>query len=131
MPKIFTSKSQKTGELGETIVVNYLLGKGFSVLERNYTKKWGEIDIVAKKGSMLHFIEVKSKSVLDLKDIFAQGHRAEEGMHVWKVARLKRTLQTYLLERRWAGKWQFDLAIVHLCQKDRLARVTVLENLIL
>ena len=133
MPKVFTSQSQRTGERGERIAVKYLENKGFTVIERNYTKKWGELDIVARKGRVIHFIEVKSKSVLNLKGIPARGHRLEEGMHGQKVARLKRTIQTYLLERRVPADcdWRFDLILVHMSDAERQARVEMLENLIL
>jgi putative endonuclease len=59
MPKIFTSKTQIIGEIGENIAVKFLMKHNFQILERNYTKKWGEIDIVGKKLGKLHFIEVK------------------------------------------------------------------------
>ena len=49
MPKVFTSKSQKKkGEYGENIAVNYLIGKGFKIIERNYGTRDGEIDIIAE-----------------------------------------------------------------------------------
>ena len=131
MPKTFTSQSQKTGELAERIACIYLENKGFSIVERNYTKKWGEIDIVAQKGSMLHFVEVKSKSVVDCRYIRIDDYRPEENMHYHKVERLKRTMQTYLLEREYRGDWQFDLAVVYLAQASREAKVVLLPNLIL
>ena len=56
MPKVFTSDSQRTGEIGENIAVRFLMKHGFSILERNYTKKWGEIDIIAKKDGKIYFI---------------------------------------------------------------------------
>ena len=55
MPKVFTSEKQKIGELGENIAVKFLVKQGFFILDRNYTKKWGEIDIVAEKNNKLIF----------------------------------------------------------------------------
>ena len=49
MPKVFTSASQKTGEMGENIAVRFLMKQGYAILGRNYTKKWGELDIIAEK----------------------------------------------------------------------------------
>ena len=66
MPKIFTSKTQKTGEIGENIAVKFLVKHNFTILERNYTKKWGELDIVAEKQGKIYFIEVKSVSSFPL-----------------------------------------------------------------
>lgn len=63
MPKVFTSKSQKVGELGESLAEKYLVGKGYKIIERNYTISQGEIDIVAKSGDSIVFVEVKAVSV--------------------------------------------------------------------
>jgi putative endonuclease len=131
MPKVFTSKSQRTGERGEQIAVKYLENNGFSILERNYTKKWGEIDIIALKGNKVHFIEVKSKTVFDFKPLKADSYRPEDGMHPWKIQRLKRTLQTYLLERNVLGEWQFDLITVYLNDERREAMVKMLDDIVL
>lgn len=53
---------QKIGQIGENIATKHLKKLGFKILDRNYRKKCGEIDIVAKKGDILHFVEVKSVS---------------------------------------------------------------------
>lgn len=136
--KIFTSNSQKIGELGEDVACKFLMKHGFSILERNYTKKWGEIDIIAQKGDKRYFIEVKSKSVSSLD--FAAGfnengketNRPEENMHPWKMKRLRRIVETYLISKRLGYvDWQFDLLVVYLDIDHRKARVKVMENIIL
>lgn len=131
--QIFTSKTQKIGELGEGVACEFLVKHGFSILERNYTKKWGEIDIIAKKGEKLYFIEVKSKGVssLDYLDNYKE-HRPEDNMHSWKIKRLRRVVETYLISHR-IGRvgWQFDFMIVYMDMEKREARVKVLENVIL
>lgn len=58
--KQFTSKTQKIGEIGEKIAEMFLVKHGFTVIERNFTHKLGEIDLVAKKSGKLYFFEVKS-----------------------------------------------------------------------
>ena len=140
MPKVFTSKSQKTGELGEGIAATYLRNKGFKILERNYTRKWGEIDIVAEKGNKLYFVEVKSVSCASLPGSDGQvtlpgkegdGYRPEENMHPKKLERLFRTIETYVLERKIGDKeWQLDLLCVFLNMADRTARVRIIENIV-
>ena len=131
--KKFTSVNQKTGELGEEIAYKYLLGKGFLILERNYTKKWGEIDIIAEKGDIIYFIEVKSVSCETLPDLNDPNRkRPEENMHPWKMKRLSRTIETYLIQNRAGNRpWQFDVALVFIDIKNRKARVKILENIIL
>ncbi|MBP6911859.1 MAG: YraN family protein [Candidatus Pacebacteria bacterium] len=117
MPKIFTSPSQKLGKLAEDAVAQYLIQKGFTILEQNYTRKWGEIDILAKGNfidtvsretkksgrEVLHFVEVKAVS----RGTFSKGikentgeFRPEDNMHFNKVKRLKTTIESYLMSVR-------------------------------
>ena len=132
MPKVFTSKTQKTGEMGENVATRYWERKGFLIKERNYTKKWGEIDIVAKKGSRLHFVEVKSQSLdLTKNHTWIDSYKPEDNMHFAKIERLKRTLQSYLIERNIKGDWQFDLVVVYLDEANKKAKVKYIDNLIL
>ncbi len=58
--KQFTSEKQKIGELGEDQAVLFLMKQGFSIIDRNVSNKFGEIDIVAKKDHIYYFFEVKS-----------------------------------------------------------------------
>ena len=50
------------GAAGETKVVNYLLQDGFTIIERNYRVREGEIDIIAQKKELLVFVEVKTRA---------------------------------------------------------------------
>ncbi len=143
MPKVFTSASQKTGEIGEGVAARYFEKQGYRILERNFTRKWGEIDIVAEKGigqgSELHFIEVKSVSrdlsggVDGVDEISVDQYKPEDNMHPWKLQRLSRTIMTYLLEKNIPDEkiWQFDLACVYLDLVHKKAKVVVEENIIL
>ena len=47
--------------MGEALASRYLQGKGFDVLERNYRTRYGEIDLVARCGGTLVFVEVKAR----------------------------------------------------------------------
>lgn len=131
--KNFTSNSQKIGQLGEEVACMFLMKHGFSILERNYTKKWGEIDIIAEKNEKRYFIEVKSKSVSSLDFVTHEtASRPEENMHPWKLKRLRRVVETYLISKRLGHiEWQFDLLVVYLDIDNRKARVKVMENIIL
>jgi putative endonuclease len=53
--------NKSLGERGETIAVAYLKGQRFAILERNFRCKGGEVDIVARDGKTLVFVEVKSR----------------------------------------------------------------------
>ena len=132
MPKVFTSESQKTGEIGENIAVKFLMKHGFSINERNYTKKWGEIDIVAEKDKKIYFVEVKSVSRETLDNQVLDQYRPEDNMHAWKLKRLSRAIQTYILSNKLDDReWQVDLLVVFLNLKDRNAKIKVVKDIIL
>lgn len=50
------------GRLGEQQAVDYLAGRGYLILDRNWRSRIGEIDIVARDGDVLVFVEVKTRS---------------------------------------------------------------------
>ena len=50
------------GFKSEDKAVKYLKNQGFEIITRNFKSKFGEIDIIAKKTNILHFIEVKATS---------------------------------------------------------------------
>ena len=54
-------KRAKLGKKGEDIVAKKLKSEGFSILHRNYRKRFGEIDIIAVKKDLLIFVEVKMR----------------------------------------------------------------------
>jgi putative endonuclease len=130
------AKHNETGAIGERVAAKYLENKGFFIIDRNYRKKWGELDIISKKDGVLHFVEVKTVSRKSYSGKFEQeinNYRPEDNMHPWKLQRLRRALQTYLLEKYRSKEppWQFDLACVFLDQEKRVAKVKFMENIIL
>lgn len=137
------TEKQKIGKIGEDSACIYLESKGYRIIERNYLKKWGEIDIVTMKNKKIHFIEVKSVSrdlsVNVTHDLPAgrqeQGdsYRAEDNMHPWKLQRLGRAVQSYLLDRDVSDEteWQFDVVTVYVDMNKRLSRVFLLEDVVL
>lgn len=132
--KQFTSKTQKLGELGENTACNYLVKRGYSLLERNYTKKYGEIDIITQKNGVLHFIEVKTVSCgISLDNVIHETTiRPEDNMHHMKLRRLHNTIQAYLSEKGIDDTvvWQLDLACVYLNMENKKAKVSLMENII-
>jgi putative endonuclease len=56
------SEQRRTvGKAGEEAAVQYLLRQGYSILQRNYRCRFGEIDLIARDGGTLAFIEVKTR----------------------------------------------------------------------
>lgn len=125
------------GRLGESVACRFLTGKGFTIIDRNYQKKWGEIDIVARRGNKVYFVEVKSVSCE--KGDFVVTHetsgkyRPEDNVHPAKLKRIARTIQSYLASENISPEtlWQFDLITVKLDFKNREAKVFLMDNLII
>jgi len=116
-------KSGEIGRVGEEIASIFLENRGFSILERNYRKKWGEIDIVAKKENLIRFVEVKTVS--------SGGnisYMPEENVHFNKLKRLTRTIETFCAERGFYGDWQIDVIAVLLDVNKKEAKVRFTEN---
>jgi|SRR3989338_3853923 len=123
----------EVGKIGEETACRYLKKHGFATVERNYWKKWGEIDIVAKKNNTLHFVEVKAVARLlgPRASKSSDSYDVEENVHPWKLRRLSRAIQTYLLERHISDdqEWQVDVITVELDFTTRNARVKMLDDI--
>lgn len=114
------------GIKGENIVCKTLVNKGFEILARNYSKKIGEIDIVASKKGILHFIEVKTVSretfEIDKKvihetsgDIF----RPEENVDHRKLHKITKTAEIFMKEFYLKNKiFQIDVFVVYLLKNE-------------
>ncbi|PJE64175.1 MAG: hypothetical protein COU90_03685 [Candidatus Ryanbacteria bacterium CG10_big_fil_rev_8_21_14_0_10_43_42] len=107
------SPTRKKGDIGESIVEMFLVKQGWCIIERNYLRKWGEIDIVAEKGDIIHFIEVKSSisnflnpendvSYETMDVIYTKNppffYRPEENMTFGKMKRFERSIRSYHME---------------------------------
>ena len=53
-------KRGEVGKLGEELVARFLMKHGYRILERNYRRPWGELDIIAERKARVHFVEVKA-----------------------------------------------------------------------
>lgn len=84
MSKNFLPKGKK----GEDIAVSYLRSLKYQILDRNWKKRYGEIDIVALDGDTLVFVEVKTREESD-------ENRPEEAMSPWKIRKLIQTAEHY------------------------------------
>ncbi len=59
-----TSRGQRIGQSGEKTAADFLSRKGYTLLEKNYRTRTAEIDIIAKEGDCLCFVEVKTRTSL-------------------------------------------------------------------
>ena len=93
-------EKREIGQIGEGIACKYLKKQGFEIIERNYLRKCGELDVVAFRKPVVHFIEVKTVSrEREWVDVNHETWRPEDNVHVHKLRRLRRVIQLYLVER--------------------------------
>ncbi len=133
MPK--TAK-QEVGQLGEDAAVKHLVKHSFEILDRNYRKPWGEIDIIAKKDNIVHFIEVKTvtheTNTVGRDSI--EEIQPEENVHSWKCKRLSRAIQTYLASKTDIldnMDWQVDVMAIFLNKRTGENKIRITENVLL
>lgn len=100
--KKFTSPKQKVGLVGERFAKMFLVKHGFTVVESNFSCRFGEIDIITSKNNRIHFIEVKSITVpRETEKILLESiktnvsHETEENVANRNVSR-----ETFLKENR-------------------------------
>jgi len=113
------TEKERIGRLGEDEATRWLKKEGFKIIERNYWKPWGEIDLVAQKGQALHFVEVKTVCVGRGELARFDRYEPEDNIHPWKLKRLAKAVESYLLEK-YGNKdeeepdWQMDAVCVYL-----------------
>lgn len=141
--------NQNIGKIGEETACKFLMKRGYQIILRNYWKKWGEIDIIVKKDQVIHFVEVKTVSkdlISGLNKDFVScetekrvnhetfdDYRPEDNIHPWKLKRLSRVIQTYLIENDTEenNEWQFDVITVFLDIENKTAKVEHIKDIIL
>lgn len=109
------AKKSNTGKIGEDLASRYLFGKGYSIIERNYREKIGEIDVITKSPDrMLVFIEVKTL----VSSVGDDPLMPEDNLTAAKLKKLRRTCELYANRRREfineKKGWRIDLVAVSL-----------------
>lgn len=79
---------RNVGDRYEQLAVKYLVSQGYEILERNFRNKYGEIDIIARDGNYLAFIEVKYRKSIS-------GGNPFEAVNYSKQRRITRTALYY------------------------------------
>ena len=79
---------QRLGKIGEDLAVEYLRKHGYRILERNFKKRYGELDIITLSGKILVFVEVKTR-------IGREFGKPEEAVTPWKLREVIQTAHFY------------------------------------
>lgn len=115
--------SRAVGTWGEAQAANYLRKHGYQLLAHSYHCRFGEIDLIAKKGRVLCFVEVKTRTNLSMG-------LPREYVTASKQEKLRKTAAWYLSEKQLDCPVRFDVAEVY-ADAQRSAgsvRIEYLEN---
>lgn len=115
--------NKNLGDNGEQLACQYLQKQGYKILERNYRIRGGEIDIVAKEGNVLVFVEVKTRWSHDY------GLPAES-MTSWKIKALLKTAKFYVQKIHWGEKeYRLDFVGVDFSNSPENPEIELIKNI--
>ena len=124
---------KEVGTLGENVACEYLRRHEFSIRDRNYVKKTGELDVIAEKENTLHFVEVKTVLAEEFPLAENKGEDVYDpslNLHEAKVRKVARTGEWYVLEKKWEGEWQVDGILIWLRRRGGKARGNYLPQIV-
>jgi len=106
------------GKAGEDLAAIFLKRKGYGILDRNFRRKFGEIDIVARApDGTLVFVEVKT-----LKNYGPEGLKPEDNLSSAKLRKFKRICEGYVASNEdhvnEKKGWRMDLICVEIPRED-------------
>ncbi len=125
------AEHNEIGKIGENITKQFLMKHGFRVIDQNYRIKQGEIDIIAEKDDVLHFVEVKSVKVRDCSNVHTLVVSPEDNLTFAKWSKLLIAIESYLQFKSvpHETQYQVDLACVYIDTEKREGRVRLLQNI--
>ncbi len=96
------TENRRRGNMGEDFAVKVLTEKGYEILERNYNTKLGEIDIIARDGRYIAFIEVKARA----EDCM---YSPREAVTPSKQRKICKAAMLYKMQKGLNGQPRFDI----------------------
>ena len=108
--------SRAKGNVAEDKAADFLVENGYMIIERNFYSRFGEIDIIATKNGVLHFIEVKSALSYEL---------AVQNITPKKISRLIKTGDVYMKKNALDVNFMYDGVIVTPTQVEMIENITL------
>jgi putative endonuclease len=101
---------KQIGNKGESLAEDYIKRKGYEVIHRNYRCKLGEIDIIAKDGDTIVFIEVRTKQ----NENFGS---PQDSVTSTKISKISKTALSFIQEKNLSGySYRFDFIAITFSQ---------------
>lgn len=117
------ARHNELGKEGEALAIEFLKKNSYEILHSNWRHSHLELDIIAKKNSVLHFVEVKSRQ-------YYPGAFPEESITKKKFNFLKKAAEEYLFHHPEYQHVQFDVLAITIFN-DRSPELFLIEDVFL
>jgi len=131
MIRHFTTQRQKLGEHGENTAAMYLKKKNYMIIERNYSTKDGEIDIICIKDTVLYFIEVKTTSLKHGNVFDSDRYKPEYNVSREKLLKMRTCSETYIYEHNVSRETRFGAILIEFDAKTNTSHLRFMRNIII
>jgi putative endonuclease len=115
------------GQRGEELAAAYLVKLGYDIVVRNWRTRSGELDIVARDGEWLVFVEVRARRIGRAASAPMLG-RPEDSVTPRKQLQLVAMADAYLFEMPWNGPWRIDVIALEIRPDGSVARLNHLQD---
>ncbi|MBP0905611.1 YraN family protein [Mariniflexile gromovii] len=113
------AQHNELGKKGELLAVDFLLENGYDIIERNYRFDKAEVDIIAKKDTILAIIEVKTRSTIDFGN-------PQDFVKPKQIQRLVKAVDEYVTVNGLNVEVRFD--IIAIVKQGKTFQIEHLEN---
>lgn len=113
------AQHNQLGKKGEQLAIDFLLEKGYDIVERNYRFDKAEVDIIAKKNQTLAIVEVKTRSTSDFGD-------PQDFLKPKQIKRIVKAVDEYVLVNKMDLEIRFD--IIAIVKENKGYLIEHLEN---
>lgn len=109
--------NQKVGQFGENLACEYLIKKGYKIIQKNVKISFQEIDIIAKLEKLIVFVEVKTRT----SNIYGE---ADETVYEKKTENLKKAIEKYVFINNLNPELtRLDLVAIDINRDKKIAKI--------
>jgi putative endonuclease len=101
----FMAQHNELGKKGEQLAVDYLIAKGYTIVQQNYRFQKAEVDIIAKLKDILAIVEVKTRSTIDFGN-------PQDFVKPKQIQRLVKAVDEYVIVNNLDVEVRFDIIAI-------------------
>lgn len=108
--------NRRLGQYGENLAAEFLMKRGCQIIDHNFNTPYGELDLIAKSGDEILFIEVKTRTNI------TYGY-PEIAVDAKKLAHLQKAIRIYLDQHRLNINWRLEIISIELDKLKKTAKI--------